>query len=364
MKSLSDFDNNRHCLPKRPLRSDRSLAVILLALIAILFTPSVVKSGETVTFYAVGDVMLGRNIGKIMAQRGDIYPFMNTLIYFRNADIVLGNLESVLGEGNEKLYFSDKPHNFIAPLNFSKVLKRSGFSVFSIANNHVLDYGPSALKKTRLALSKEGIAHFGAGETLEAARIPAIVNTKGIRFGFLGYGNGHSTRVFATEKSAGAAPVKMKMIINDIRSLQGKVDFLFLSLHWGIEYERYPTMEQRKMARRLIDAGADMIVGHHPHVFQGIEIYRGKVIAYSLGNFLFDQKHKGTDKSIMLQCRFKTKKIHSAEVIPLDRYNSFFPKPAKGERREEILRKVRELSLPLNGMHEYIKEDRFIMTTG
>ncbi|MDH3973781.1 MAG: CapA family protein [Deltaproteobacteria bacterium] len=315
----------------------------------ILFFPLITEGHEPpVTFVAVGDIMMGRHIGKYMKKKGDLYPFMNFITPFRKADIVFANLESVLGDKSDKEFFPKKPYNFIAPLKTADTLKMLGFNVLSMANNHAMDYGPSPVTKTRNILIKRGISPFGAGKNLDEARTPAIKTVKNIKFGFLGYSNGHSHLVYASKKRAGAVPYRLKIMLEDINSLRSKVDILVVSLHWGVEYEKFPTKKQIKVAHQLIDAGADIILGHHPHVMQGIEFYKGKLIVYSLGNFLFDQKHKDTPRSFMLVMKFKNKKLARAYVEPLDRFNSFYPKIARGKRGEEILKELRRISEPLN----------------
>lgn len=314
-----------------------------------LFSPLISEGYDSpVTFIAVGDIMMGRNVGKVMDKKSDLYPFMNFITPFRKADIIFGNLESVLGDKREKLFFPEKPHNFIAPFRTADTLKKLGFNVLSMANNHSMDYGESPLLKSRKLLLEKGFSVFGAGKDMKEAREAAIRIVNGTRFGFIGYSNGHSNRVYATEERAGTAPYQLEIILEDIKSLRSKVDVLVVSLHWGIEYEQFPTENQRKVAHQLIDAGADIILGHHPHVMQGIEIYNGKLIVYSLGNFLFDQKHKGTTKSFMLVMKFRNKKFLSAYVEPLNRFDSFYPKIAGGRDRQDILEELRKISEPLN----------------
>lgn len=273
---------------------------------------------------------------------------MNFITPFKKADIIFGNLESVLGDKSDKLFFPGKPYNFIAPLKTADTLQWLGFNVLSMANNHTMDYGGSPITKTRKALIKRGISPFGAGKNLDEARKPAIRTVRDTKFGFLGYSIGHSPLVFASKKRAGAVPYNMKIMLDDIKSYRSKVDVLVISLHWGVEYEKEPSKNQIKVAHTLIDAGADVILGHHPHVMQGIEFYKGKLIAYSLGNFLFDQKHKDTPRSFMLVMKFKNKKLLRAYVEPLGRFNSFYPKIARGREGDNILKELRKISEPLN----------------
>lgn len=306
------------------------------------------KKEPLITFIAVGDIMMGRHIGKMMKKKGDIYPYMNFIAPFRKADIIFANLESVLGDKSDKVFFTKKPYSFIAPLKAADMLKKIGFNVLSMANNHAMDYGAPPIMKTRKALLERGIHPFGAGKDIDEAREAAIKTVKGVKFGFIGYSNGHSHLVYAAPKKAGASPYNLKNIKEDINALKSEVDVVVVSLHWGVEYEKFPGKNQIKVAHELIDTGADIILGHHPHVMQGVEFYKGRLIAYSLGNFLFDQKHKDTPRSFMLVMKFKGKKFHRAYVEPLDRFNAFYPKIARGKSGENILNELKSLSEPLN----------------
>ena len=306
------------------------------------------RPAQEVCLAAVGDVMLGRYIGKVMNRQGERYPFNQVRGLLRKHDIVLGNLESGLAADTSTPFFPSKPYNFAAVPDAARVLQDAGFTVLSLANNHMLDFGPNEPALTRSLLQKQGLSTFGAGNDIKEARQPVMLTRNGVRFGFLGYGVAHSRAVYAQKTRAGIAPVSMDCIRDDIRALRDQVDVLIVSLHWGIEYEKMPTRKQRGEAHQIIDWGADMIIGHHPHVMQGIEIYKNKVIAYSLGNFIFDQKGNGTDRSFMLSCRFRGKTLYSAEIIPLDRYRSYFARPAEGKSKGSILENLRNISLPLN----------------
>ncbi len=301
-----------------------------------------------VTFMAVGDVMLGRHIAKVMKKSGSDVPFEQIVPTLHSADIVFGNLEAIIAADTDKLSYPGKPYNFHASKEAAPALKKAGFTALCLANNHALDYGPAPLAGTRKLLAEQGIVTFGSGTNIAEARSPAIITKNGIRFGFLGYGTAHAKSVYATDKKAGIAPIRPQDIQKDIKALRDRVDVLIVSLHWGIEYDSLPSKKQRALAHSIIDWGADLIVGHHPHVMQGVELYKGKVIAYSLGNFIFDQKGKGTDRSFILACTFHKKGPYSAEIIPLDRFRTYFPKVAEGESRNSILKELRKRSLPVN----------------
>lgn len=317
---------------------------------ALLLVPTrVACCGEAqATLYAVGDVMLGRYISKVMATRGGDYPFRDVAPALRRGDIVFGNLEAVISADDIAPSYPGKPYNFHASRDAAPALKRAGFTVLSLANNHAMDYGPGSLSETRRLLGENGIASFGAGNTIDEARQPLILTRNKLRFGFLGYGVAHSRAVYATGSRAGIAPISMEEIKKDIVAVRAAVDVLVVSLHWGTEYENTPSRKQREEAHQLIDWGADVILGHHPHVMQGLEVYKGKLIAYSLGNFVFDQKRNGTDWSVILACTFRGNALYLVETIPLDRSGTYFPKVAEGDIRKRIMRELGKISLQIN----------------
>ncbi len=295
---------------------------------------------QETSLLAVGDIMLGRYIGKVMHARGDNYPFDQVRELFRKNDIVFGNLESGIAKNTTAPFFPKKPYNFAASPAAAGALREAGFSVLGLANNHLLDFGPGEPALTRSLLHAQGLSSFGAGDNIREARQPAVLVRNGIRFGFLGYGVAHSRAVYAQKNRSGIAPIVMDDIRKDIQALRSAVDVLVISLHWGIEYENTPSKKQREEAHQIIGWGADIIIGHHPHVMQGIEVYRNKVIAYSLGNFIFDQKGKGTDRSFILACRFIGKTLYSAEIIPLGRFKTYFPRIAEDGAGKSIIKEV------------------------
>ncbi len=321
---------------------------IAIIVIAVLACAGCREPAQEVIVMAAGDIMLGRHIGKVMREKGADFPFKEIAPVLQKADVAVGNLEGIIASDLVKPAYPDKPYNFHASSEAAPALNLAGFTVLDLANNHALDYGPAPLANTQRLLARQGIGTFGSGTNSDAARRPVIITKKGIRFGFLGYGMAHAKSVYAGGKKAGIAPIIPADIEEDIKALRKQVDILIVSLHWGFEYESRPTKKQQALAHDIIDWGADLIVGHHPHVIQGIELYKGKVIAYSLGNFIFDQKGKGTDQSFILECRFKKNGTYTVEIIPLDRFKKYFPKEAEGESRSAILKELRRRSLPIN----------------
>lgn len=179
--------------------------------------------------------------------------------------------------------------NFNADPDLLFWITNAGFNLATIANNHIMDYGEEALLDTRSNLTKYGIGFTGAGTNQYHASDPLIVESNGIRIAFLCFGYNNPPWLKADEDSAGTAPLDVELMTNRLMEIQEDVDFVIYVLHWGVEYDDDANSTQREMGHALIDAGADLIVAHHPHVLQGIELYEDKLIFYSLGNFLFPQ---------------------------------------------------------------------------
>lgn len=238
-------------------------------------------------FAAVGDIALSHHYDSLYHRWGPDYPFEHVRQLFKDYDIVLGNLEAPFSIGGETypLKCSLKAHP-----KYINGLKRAGFSIFSLSNNHILDFQEKAFFDTITNLNDNNILCFGAGRNLAEARKPTIVTRKDISIGFLGYCDVTIDSPFvASESFRGISSFNIEEVEKDITDIINKVDIIIVSLHWGIENYLYPTPEQILSARKIVDFGADLIIGHHPHVLQGIEKYRNGYIAYSLGNFLFSE---------------------------------------------------------------------------
>lgn len=167
------------------------------------------------------------------------------------------------------------------------VLKLLNVVAVNIANNHIMDWGEKGLGRLLQMLDERGIAHFGAGKTFVEATAPAIIKTDNRTVGLIGYGWEEEMCVCAARNRPGVAPLKEGLISRSIDQLRKQVDILIVNLHWGYEYEQYPLPLHRQLAHRLIEHGADLIIGHHPHIVQPFEVYQEKPIYYSLGNFYF-----------------------------------------------------------------------------
>ncbi len=307
--------------------------------------------GET-SIIAAGDIMLGRGVEKSLKARGAgyLYPFTEVKSILDQGDIVFANLELPLTEKVESLDAKSKIVLKAEPEAVSG-LAFAGFNVVSLANNHMMDYYKGGLQDTLEILKTNQIQHAGAGENLQQARKPAVLEKNGAKVGVLAYTEmagivhpGNPPIKFAADAShAGVAPLKPDWIEEDIRALREKVDILIVSLHWGTEDSYEVTPEQVQLAHKLCDSGADIILGHHPHRFQGIEIYNGKPIVYSLGNFIFDQVPENQE-SFLLHFTYEGSALQALRAIPVRTADHCQIIPQKGKSAREMLQRQTQLS--------------------
>ena len=231
---------------------------------------------------AVGDISFyGRNCDN---PRKDV--FSSVKHFFRSADLIVCNLENPLtGIGSPtpgKCTLRGAP-------DWAVLMKEAGINLVSLANNHMMDYGAEGLYDTICALDLSGIRHVGAGENKEEACAPVFVSAGEMSIAFLARSSVIvSSQSYAGHSTPGVAFLEPDELIHNIKICKKKADLVVVLLHWGLEDYAYPTPAQKSIARQLVEAGADAILGHHPHVLQGIQRINESVIAYSLGNFLFD----------------------------------------------------------------------------
>ena len=230
----------------------------------------------------------------------------------------------------------------------------------SLANNHLLDYGPGGLTDTQATLDAAKIAHFGAGATLAAARAPKIVTVKGVKIAFLGYfflgdRNIEPKEVIATESTPGVAGHHSDLatmrgwVIEDVKAARAKADLVIPFFHWGREGRSAAEPYQIDLAHAAIDVGVAAVIGSHLHVLQGIELYQGRPIIYSLGNFVFGGNWDPRDKrTAMVRMEVDARGVRKTTVIPA--FSDKFPEvpiqpyPAEGEAAEAVLNHLGEIS--------------------
>lgn len=263
---------------------------------------------------AVGDVMLDRGIGKRIKKHGIEWPFKLVRDTLRSADLAFCNLECPLTSRGIKvtkpICFKADPANVECPAD-------AGFDIVSLANNHSMDCSRAGLLETMHYLHKSGIAHTGAGNTPSEAALPTIVTVKGIRIAFLARNAWLPEGMWSRPDAPNSAYLDSETIESEVRDASRKADVVIVSLHWGIEYRTHPQPAQVELAHRIIDAGADLIIGHHPHVLQKVEKYHGGVIAYSLGNFLFDSPFRNCKQTTILKCRLTKSGASDIEQMPV-----------------------------------------------
>ena len=311
-------------------------------------SPQVVEPSYQVSLVAVGDIMLARKVERLMQAHGTDYPFARIEHKLQEADITFGNLESPLSERGNPL--PGKGICFRARPEMAARLKQAGLDVLSVANNHALDYDTDAFLDTLELLRSSRIEPVGGGRNIDEARQPVIIEKNGLGVGFLAYTifadiyyDYRYRRTFrATETISGVAPLEQELILEDVAALRPQVDVVIVSLHWGTEYSRYPDAGQQELGRALIDGGADLIIGHHPHIIQGFERYGNGLIAYSLGNFIFDQnQHVFTRQGLILDLQLTADGLSDLRVwlVFLQTSQSYV---MEGQQAREFLQTVQE----------------------
>ncbi len=259
-----------------------ALAATLLAVPAALFVANPPAAAQQATVVFVGDVMLDEVAGEEIARgRDPLLPFAALL---GAADLAVGNLECPVSTGGHAV---DKVYTFQANPRVMPIVARH-LGAVTLANNHSGDQGPGALVQTMDRLRSAGIPFFGAGRDLAQAHAPLILERGGLRIALLGYLEFKPRSFEAGPSSPGVAWSEDEQVVADIRAARALgADVVIPVVHWVWEKEPDPCPRQRELARRMIDAGADAVVGGHPHVTQGAETYKGRPILYSLGNFVF-----------------------------------------------------------------------------
>lgn len=292
------------------------------------------------------------------------YPFDKVMPILREGDVGVGNLEGPVTLEGERV--TDKTFTFKMKPEALDGIAGAGFSLVTIANNHILDFGAEGLRNTIGALANHGMFFAGAGMTMTEARAPAILTVRGVRIKMLAYSVTFPESFYAGAARPGTAYPYDEILDQDVPAAGGSSDLLIVSFHWGQELMEGPKDYQRDLAHKAIDRGAKLVLGHHPHVVQGIESYHGGLIFYSLGNFVFGSYSEKVRDSIIARVFFSSGQPITAEVVPIDVYNTevlFQPTPLIGERAHKVLEHLRELS-GLLGTVITIQDDRGAIIIG
>ena len=296
----------------------------------------------SITVSVVGDCTLGtdenfnyaRSLNAYYEKYGPEYFLKNVKSIFEADDLTIANLEGTFTNSTSRV---DKTYAFKGPAEFVNILTSSSVESVTVANNHSRDYGPQSLTDTKATLDAAGVIHFGYDET-------SVVEVNGIKVGLIG--------IYELIDHTGRAQ-QVKDHIAKVKSEGAEI--VIVIFHWGIERDAAPNSHQTMLARLAIDEGADLVCGHHPHVLQGIEVYKGKNIVYSLGNFCFGGNSNPSDKDTMIFQQTFTltkdgiKNDNVTNIIPCslssenDR-NNYQPTPATGAQAERILKKIADRS--------------------
>ena len=293
------------------------LSLLALPACAVAEQPA----NETLRLVFVGDVLLAGQAGRIMQRQGTAYPLAKVSSILRGADVAFCNLECALTgkrvtsnsnvrQGKRKLFI------FKTPAKLGQALVDGGIDVVSLANNHAMNGGQAGLLETMRALDRLSVVFTGAGRNLKQARSSRALKAKGYTIAFLAYTDVGGPG--ATKRDPGLALLRtgLPTVLKEIKAARRRADVVVVSYHWGVERRTKPSARQQAIARQSIDAGADLVIGHHPHVLQPVMVYKGKTIAYSLGNFVFDSPRPISCRTAILQVEIDADGKQKIEQIP------------------------------------------------
>lgn len=315
---------------------------------------------ETCTLVLVGDTAFAGPLAQDpLAHARGMDPDLRDLL---RGDLVVGNLESVLCDTISSARQGYGLCPLLAPTGAAEALRFLGFGAVGLANNHNLDYGPEALESTLLALDSAGIGRFGAGRNAEEAARPLIVTRGPSRIGFVGFGGVQ----YPTRNRAGSFPLDSSNTPRIVRQARTQCDFLVAFFHEGIEATHFPMASTIRGCHKVVDAGADLVVGTHPHTIQGIEQYEGVPILYSLGNFVLPMLERefyerwlaqtdltrmgiSFDKAVLtygivVRCDIGDRKVRDLQTVPILTDESGLPRLAQSAEAEEVRRVLRDAS--------------------
>lgn len=310
-------------------------------------TPEPTAEPVSITVSMVGDCTLGTDVNFDQSTSFDAfyqmkndpgYFFQNVKDIFTADDLTVANMEGTLTTSNDR---QQKTFAFKGNPSYTEILTQGGVEATNLANNHSHDYGDQSYEDTIQYLEADGITTFGYDRT-------AVMDVKGIKVGLIG--------IYELKDGLG----RQQQVIDTIREVKDQgAQVIIVSFHWGTEKSNIPDDIQKTLAHLAIDQGADLVVGHHPHVLQGIEKYQGKNIVYSLGNFCFGGNKNPSDKDTMIfQQTFTVENGELVEddvtnIIPCSLssesgYNNYQPMVLEGSEKERVLQKIEEFSVALN----------------
>ena len=308
------------------------------------------KPGRTVTFGAVGDIELSRDCGRQVEANGVAWPFELMMPHLSQAELLFGNMESIVLPSDYPDEQID-PKGLVSKFDGTPALKRAGFDFLNFAANHVLDGGSAGMFHTRELVEGLGIATAGVGATQQEARRMRVLEAGGLKFGFLCYCEDTNYTLGTT--GPGHAYYTLPTVLDDVAACRGAMDVLIVSVHADLEFMETPSAPRRDAFRKLAAAGATVVLGHHPHVPQGVELIDGSLIAYSLGNCYFPahsspymaENGPHTGHSFLLLAEVSDAGVESFRRVPFEIAPppEQRPAPLTGPAGEEMLAYLAEL---------------------
>ncbi len=286
----------------------------MAALALLLASYAAAASTGTVTLSAAGDIRLDGPIAAIAKEGGPEAPTAD-IRHLLEADIVHGNLETPVTTRGKK---TEKTWNFRAHPKLLPILSAAGFTVLTIANNHVWDYGLEGFLDTVAAVKKGGWVMIGGGKDRAEAEKVRVVVKNGLKVGFVGLTSTNPKEGWAKPGKPGVAYSDFKRIAGIVAAAKEACDVLVVSFHGGTELAEDPNDIQKAVAHAAVDAGADLFLGHHPHVLQPVEVYNGRPIVYSLGNFMFVSPTPSTRPTVVVRATLTKDGVTRLELHPVD----------------------------------------------
>ena len=320
----------------------------------MLSEPSGSRPGAVVTTTIVGDIMLGRRVDDSLERHGDPSAVFRPLAKrLASADITVGNLESTLSMSGPPTQGGD---SFGADASVLAGLRLAGFDLLSVANNHLGDFGDDAIVETIEKLDGAGFRTVGAGANLAQATEPVVITVDGVKVGFVatdsigetpaaGRDSPGTNRIDAPPRTGPLDRQALDRVADSVRDLDA--DVVIALPHWGTQYTNMPERSQRRIARALSDAGADVVVGGHPHWVQGWESIGEATVVHSLGNFVFDMDFmRETNEGILVEIVSRGGRVVAIEPVPYVIDARFTPRPAGADRAGDIFERIRQASEP------------------
>ena len=336
-------------IKRQPRTSGKTVSIIIAVLAVIVFGAGIVGNalnknatssvseydgGKLVKGTVVGDMMLGRSITNKGSKNNYKNMFSGVSDLWKDSDYVAGNLECVLLDNASDYEKNDKEIHINAETKTANVLKENGFTLVSLANNHLADFKAKGVVNTLDTLDKVGLKHVGAGRNLTEAAEYDIQELNGVKIATIAVSDIIPKDFAARDSKAGILTTKTLKYYQAVKDASEKADLVIANIHWGVEYGMTETEAQQQLARNLINWGVDVVIGSHPHVLQPVEKYGDGIIFYSMGNFVFDQGWSRTKDSMVLNyyvdengnCSFEITPIRIKDGYPEVTNNAFFKK--------------------------------------